>query len=72
MPAGSTEKDQIQAEEILAGIRSTEQTRILLPNDKWQFEFADMKGKSNADPEKAIAHHDRQITKAVLAHFMEL
>lgn len=71
LPAGYDSDDKSIAENLLKNVRANEQQYLLLPNG-WEFEFADMKGNTVRDPKESILHHDRQITKSVLAQFLEL
>lgn len=71
LPAGYDSSDKSIAESLLKNIRANEQQYLLLPFG-WEFEFADMKGNTVRDPQNSILHHDRQITKSVLAQFLEL
>lgn len=71
LPPNFDDSDKTRATNILRNIRANEQAYLLIPNG-WEFEFADMKAGSARDPEKSILHHDRQITKSVLAQFIEL
>lgn len=72
LPKGATTDDKEEAETILENLRGTEQTYVVLPSDQWKLEFMDLKGGAASDPSKSISHHDRQISKSILAQFMEL
>lgn len=67
----SSEADVAKAKEILKNIRANHQQYIVEPHDV-TLEFMDMKAQTTRDPEKSIAHHNREITKSVLAQFLEL
>lgn len=71
LPAGHDTTDKRLASNIAKNLRANESLHVIMPAG-WEFEFADMKGNSTRDPEKAILHHDRQITKSVLTQFLEL
>lgn len=70
--AGSTETDREIAISMVKNIRGTEQTGVVLPNPDWVFEFVDLKGNSGTDIYEAIKHHNREISKNILAQFLEL
>lgn len=72
MPDTHNEADAIEAETILANLRATEKNYVVLPGEKWKFEFANMGSGSVVDCEKSIAHHNREIAKNILAQFLEL
>ncbi len=72
LPKGAGQKDKDEAEDILQNLAATEQTYIVLPNPDWKFEFADLKAWTTSDPKEAINHHNREITKNILAQFLEL
>ena len=76
IPSDATEDDKAEAQRIVNNIRASEQTGIVIPGTKeegWLFEFADMKsGSSNTNILDSIKHHNREITKTVLAQFLEL
>ena len=71
LPAGYDDGDKMMAQTLLKNIRANEQQYLAIPAG-WEFEMADMKGSSVRDPKNSILHHDRQITKSVLAQFLEL
>jgi phage gp29-like protein len=72
IPKGATAADKMEAENIMENLRSTEQTYVILPGDDWHFEFADLKAGSQSKMEESIAHHNREISKNILAQFLEL
>lgn len=72
IPKGATETDKNEAIEIMENLRSTEQTYIILPGNDWSFEFADLKAGTQSNMEQSIAHHNREISKNILAQFLEL
>ena len=75
LPKGATEGDKKDALDIVANIRGSEQTGIVLPGGEeggWNFEYADLKGGSGTDFQKSIDHHNREILKNVLAQWLEL
>lgn len=71
LPDGHDDDDAAEAEAILENLRANEKTFVILPGQDWKFEFANMSG-SVIDPEKTIQHHNREISKNILAQFMEL
>ena len=71
MPVNATDADETRARKILQNMRANEKAYVLIPAGH-EFGFLDMGGKSLRDPKNSIMHHDRQITKAVLAQFLEL
>ena len=56
----------------MENLRSTEQTYVILPGEDWHFEFADLKAGTQSKMEESIAHHNREISKNILAQFLEL
>jgi len=75
LPSGATDEDKAQAKIIVENIRTTQQTGIVMPGPKadgWEFEFADMKAGTTSNMWEAINHHNREISKNVLAQFLEL
>ena len=71
LPEGFSKTDKTNAEKILKNMRANEQARLMYP-EGWDVGFMDMMAKGTRDPEKSIAHHNREITKSVLAQFLEL
>lgn len=75
MPSDADDEDRAEAQTIVDNVRSTEQTGVVMPGTKeegWLFEFADMKGGSGTNLYESIKHHNREITKVILAQFIEL
>jgi len=72
MPKGATAADKAEAEAILENLSSTESTYIVLPGEDWKFEFADLKAGTQSKMDESIAHHNREISKNILAQFLEL
>lgn len=75
LPKSASAADKLEAQRIVRNVRSTEQTGIVMPgpkDDGWLFEFADTKGSSGTDLFESIKHHNREISKNVLAQFLEL
>ena len=72
IPKGATAADKQEAETIMENLRSTEQTYVILPGDDWHFEFADLKAGTQSKMDESIAHHNREISKNILAQFLEL
>lgn len=75
LPKSAWEEDKIEAKRIVKNIRSTEQTWIVMPwpkSDGWEFEFADIKAWQTTNLYESIKHHNREISKNILAQFLEL
>ena len=71
MPQGYTASDEKQAAKALKNLRANEKQYMILPPG-YEFEFADMGGKTTRDPTQAVEHHNKQILQSVLAQFLEL
>lgn len=71
MPQNYTEADRAKAETILKNIRAHQQAFIIEPYD-YEIGFKDMRAGTLRDPQNSIQHHNREIVKCVLAHFLEL
>jgi hypothetical protein len=71
LPEAYTEADKVQAAKILQNIRANEAAYIIEPPG-YEIGFKDMMAHTVRDPEPTIVHHNREITKAVLAQFLEL
>lgn len=67
----ASEADITKAKDILKNIRANHQQYVVEPHDV-TLEFMDMKAHTTRDPATSIAHHNREITKSVLAQFLEL
>lgn len=72
MPQVHGDGDADEAANIAENVRATEKSYIILPGPDWKFEFANMNAGSTSDVEKSIAHHNREISKNILAQFLEL
>lgn len=73
MPKGGDSDKNVQEAELIAeNLRSTEQTYVILPSEDWKFEFADLKAGTTSKMEESIIHHNAQISKNILAQFLEL
>lgn len=70
-PSGATDKQRNAAKSAAANLRANEESYIEEPNG-WDINFMDMGAASLKDIQPSIDHHDRQITKNVLAQFLEL
>lgn len=69
------DEDKANVEKIVSNIRTTSQTGIVMPwkkEDWWLFEFADTKSSGDTKIYESINHHNREISKNVLAQFLEL
>lgn len=67
-----SEKDLKDAQSLLQNLRANEESHAVIEGKKMELEFLDMKTGGTRNPEFSISHHDRQITKSVLAQFLEL
>jgi phage gp29-like protein len=70
-PTGATDTQRKAAKKAAANLRANEEAYIEEPVG-WDINFMDMKAGSLKDVQPSIDHHDRQITKNVLAQFLEL
>jgi phage gp29-like protein len=70
-PTGATDKQRVAAKKAAANLRANEEAYIEEPVG-WDINFMDMKASSLKDVQPSIDHHDRQISKNVLAQFLEL
>lgn len=71
MPENYPEQDKKDVVTVLQNMRANHQSFIVEPHD-WELSLMDMKGNSVRDPQNSINHHNREITKCVLAQFLEL
>lgn len=71
MPKGYTETDERKATQAMQNLRANENAYLLLPPD-YEAEFMDMGTTTTRDPSNSIMHHNREISKSVLAQFLEL
>lgn len=70
-PAGTSPQDKDDAEAMLQNVAAHEQSYFTYEDD-WEVGFIDMGAASTLDPQAAIDHHDGQISKSILASFMQL
>jgi hypothetical protein len=68
---GTDQKTIDSAKLAARNIRANEESSIAHPKDL-EITFMDMKASTLKDLQPSISHHDRQITKNVLAQFLEL
>lgn len=71
----ATEDDLAIAETIVKNIRANEEWWIVMPWPKsaWrEIEFMSMNASSTSDLRTSINHHNREISKNILAQFLEL
>jgi len=66
-----TAEDVTKAENILSNMYAHHESFLVEPADI-SVEFKDMHSATTKDAARAIAYHDRQIVKAVLAQFLDL
>lgn len=71
LPAGHKPEDMANAKEMGENFYAHEEEYIILPNPDWDVEIMSG-GSSLKDLEPSIKHHNREITKNVLAQFLEL
>lgn len=71
MPSGVTLDDQSKVEEIMKNMRANDQAFVIIP-EGYEVGFLDMNARTTRDLTPSINHHNREIVKAVLAHFIEL
>ncbi|GAA1099834.1 phage portal protein family protein [Tsukamurella spumae] len=70
-PSNADGKDIERAEEAARNLRANEEAFIRQP-EGWAIEFMDMKAGTLKDIEPSLNHHDRQISKNVLAQWLEI
>lgn len=70
-PRTATDPEREAARETVRNLRANEQSFIEEP-EGWEILFMDMQSHSLKDIGPSIDRHDRQITKNVLAQFLEL
>lgn len=70
-PTGAKDDDKKKLRKLVQNMRANEKSYIEHP-EGYTVEFMDMNAKSMKDTEPSINHHDRQITKNVLAQFLEI
>lgn len=70
-PDGVNEDEKKAAKDIAKNLKSTEGAHVILPGEKWKIEFLG-DGSQNEGIMKSISHHNREISKALLAQFIEL
>lgn len=71
VPPNANDQDRAKVEELMRNLRANEQANITVPVG-WEIGFMDMHATNIKDAKDMILHHDRQITKSVLAQFLEL
>lgn len=71
LPDGANDEDKAIAESLAKNLRGHERAYVVMDKE-YEVGFLEMKGNSVRDPAKSIAHHNREITKSVLAQFLEL
>lgn len=73
LPEGATPDEKQKFEEALKNIRANQQAYMLLPNEKYKFEFKTVQGNAMGSTVKDnVDHHNRMILLSVLAQFMDL
>lgn len=71
MPDGFSDAEQTKAENILKNLRANDQAFVVIPQN-YEVGFLDMNARTTRDLGPSISHHNREITKSVLAQFLEL
>jgi len=71
MIGGTSAEDKAAATTIAKNMRAHHQAHIV-HGDNVEVGFVDMKAGALRDPQPSITHHNREITKSVLAQFLEL
>ena len=71
LPVGATDSDKKAAQNILMNLRANENQYVIEPNT-YEVTFMDMMAHSVRDVNPSIMHHNREISKSVLAQFLEL
>ena len=71
LPEGYSESDRAKAEAILKNMRANDQAFLIVPKG-YEIGFLDMFARTTRDLSPSISHHNREITKSVLAQFLEL
>lgn len=71
IPTNASEPNKTKMRTLLKEMRANEKAYLEHPQG-WVVEFMDMKANGIKDATPMILHHDRQITKSVLAQFLEL
>ncbi|MBV1778690.1 DUF935 family protein [Paeniglutamicibacter sp. ABSL32-1] len=70
-PTSATDTQRDAAKAAARNLRASEEAYIEEPTG-WDINFMDMQGNSLKDIQPSINRHDRQITKNVLAQFLEI
>lgn len=71
LPENFTEADREKAEQIAKNLRANSNAYVIRP-EGITIGFMDMKANTTRDPQNALAHHNREIMKSILAQFLEL
>lgn len=71
IPPNASDSDRNTINELLQNLRTNEQSNLQVPVG-WDVGFMDTKGSAVKTAKDMILHYDRQISKSVLAQFIEL
>lgn len=71
MIGGTSDDDKVAATTIAKNMRAHHQAHVV-HGENIEVGFIDMKAGALRDPQPSIMHHNREITKSVLAQFLEL
>lgn len=69
LPPGFTVQDKTLADQLGRNLRTNEQAHVVLP-PYWELIFAKVEGQPT-NPMESIDHHDKQISKNILAQFID-
>lgn len=73
-PTNPKDEEKMAAKEIVKNLKTSDKAHVVLPGseaDGWKFRFEGT-GSDNEGIMKSISHHNREISKAILAQFIEL
>jgi len=74
-PRNTDANTQTKLQEIVANLRTAKNVGVIIPGSKedgWSFEFASPAGGDKTGMWESIKHHNREISKNILAQFIDL
>lgn len=71
VPSQATPKDKAKAKEIARNMRVNQEAYVDLPTG-FTFEYVDTKSQTLKQVNEMVLHHDRQILKAFISHFLDM
>lgn len=71
VPPNASDRDRAAIDDILRNMRTNESANVQIPVG-WEIGFLDMHAPQTKGVKDMVMHHDRQISKSVLAQFLEL